>query len=125
LFVDAADSDVESAASLVADLDDSLEWTMPLYDPNDTAEVIQRAAEENLVKSDAVVFFYGNANPRWVLSQVDLYRKLKPQRESDPKLLALIQAPPVPKVPIPIKLRGLKILTFDEAAGFIHGTLVE
>jgi hypothetical protein len=123
LFVDAANDDVESAGKLVAGLDDSLEWTMPLYDPNDTAEVVQSAAARNLVESDAVVFFYGKANPRWVLSQVDLYRKLKPQRSSNPKLLALVTAPPEPKVAIPIRLQGLKVLPIDEAAAYIHESL--
>lgn len=123
LFVYAAHNDIESAGNLVAGLDESFEWTMPLYDPNDTAEIVQNAAAKNLIESDGVVFFYGKANPRWVLSQVDLYRKLKPQRRSSPKLLALVNAPPEPKVPIPIRLQGLKVLSYHEASEFIRASL--
>lgn len=123
LFVNAADNDMQSASELVSNLDKSLEWTMPLYAPSDTAEEVQNVAARNLVDSDAVVFFYGQANPRWVLGQLDLYRKLKPQRARDPKLLALVTAPPEPKVPIPIRLQGLKVLSYAEAVAYIQRSL--
>jgi TIR domain len=121
LFVNASEDDIQSADTLFAELDD---WRLPLYDPSDTAEDRQRAAEKNLVESDAIVFFYSNARPGWVVTQIDLWRKVKRQRsEPEPKLLALVVAPPEPKVKIPIKVQGLKVVPYAEAAKLIKTSL--
>jgi hypothetical protein len=123
LFINAADTDLERAESLVTDLSDSLEWGMPLYDPNARAEDIQTDIEAQLIDCDALVVFYGKASPRWVMGQLQLWRKLAPRRDKEPRLLALVKAPPEPKTPIPLKLQGLRTFTFDEARQQIRTSL--
>lgn len=123
LFVNAADVDVAHAERLVAALDGAFDWELPVYDPAANAEEIQSGIEAQLLDSDALVFFYGEANPRWVRSQLQLYRKLAPRRAREPRMLALVSAPPEPKPPLQIGLQGLQHISLADAPARIRTML--
>lgn len=116
LFVNAAPVDMDRAQLLLENLDDTLEWEMPLYEPGAKAEKIQSQIEPQLIDCDGLVILYGEAGPGWVMSQLQQYRKLAPRRSKEPRLLAIIHVPPETKTPIPLKLRGLTTFHLNEAA---------
>ncbi len=61
------------------------------------AAAINRDLEENIVDSDGIIVVYGKAEQTWVRGQLRLYNKLKPQRRSPPRVLAVYVCPPEPK----------------------------
>jgi hypothetical protein len=124
LFINADRVDMDHAQALLSGLGDDFDWAMPLHDPQVKAEALQEYMEENLVECDGLVIVYGNSRPDWVISQLQLYRKLAPRRTKAPRVLALVKASPDPKPPIPMGLRGWTTLTIDEAADRIKTALV-
>jgi hypothetical protein len=116
LFVNAAPVDIAQAQELVHNLDDSLDWEMPVYEPDAKAEAIQNEIEPQLVDCDALVVIYGKAGVKWVVSQLQQYRKLAPRRKKDPELLAVVGEKKDLALSIPIKLRGMSTFDIHEAA---------
>ncbi|MBV8107570.1 MAG: TIR domain-containing protein [Hyphomicrobiales bacterium] len=116
LFVNAAPIDMAQAKAIVSNLDDSLEWEMPLYEADAKAEAIQNEIEPQLVDCDALVVIYGKAGVKWVVSQLQQYRKLAPRRKKDPQLLAVVGETKDLALSIPIKLRGMATFDINEAA---------
>jgi hypothetical protein len=116
LFVDAAPVDMDQAHAIVSGLDNSLDWEMPLYEPDAKAGEIQNEIEPQLVDCDALVVIYGKAGVRWVVSQLQQYRKLAPRRKSDPRLLAVAGETRELALSIPIKVRGMAAFELAEVA---------
>ena len=116
LFVNAAPPDMEEAQAIVNTLDDFVEWEMPLYDQSASAEAVQNEIEPQLVDCDGLVVVHGKAGPRWVLSQLQQYRKLAPRRKKEPRLLAVVGATKGFALSIPIKLRGMATFEIADAA---------
>jgi hypothetical protein len=116
LFVNAAPVDMAQAQAIVRNLDESLEWEMPVYEPDAKAEAIQNEIEPQLVDCDALVVVYGKAGVKWVVSQLQQYRKLAPRRKKDPQLLAVVSETKDLALSIPIKLRGMATFDINEAA---------
>lgn len=116
LFVNAAPVDMAQAQAIVRNLDESLEWEMPVYDADAKAEAIQNEIEPQLVDCDALVVVYGKAGVKWVVSQLQQYRKLAPRRKKDPQLLAVVSETKDLALSIPIKLRGMATFDINEAA---------
>jgi hypothetical protein len=59
-----------------------------------TSEETRRDLEENLIDCDILLFFYGNTSQAWIRGQLKRFSKVRPQRESPPKLLAICSGPP-------------------------------
>jgi hypothetical protein len=41
-----------------------------------------------------ILFFYGNTSQAWIRGQLKRFSKVRPQRESPPKLVAICSGPP-------------------------------
>jgi hypothetical protein len=110
IFINADRVDRASAEMIGKLLGDrGVDWVLPLSSGGGNArpEELRRELEENLIECDGMIIVYGAAPPAWVQQQLRLYRKLAHRRKSPPRLLALVQAPPMPKASIPIRLPGL------------------
>jgi TIR domain len=109
IFINADTVDKASADAIRESLGDRFGWVMPLslYDTDAKPDELQQDMEANLINSEGLFIVYGAARPAWVASQLQLYRKLAPRRKQSPRLLAVVKAPPEPKVPLSIGLPGL------------------
>ena len=123
VFINASDVDIEDAHVVRERLGDGLAWAMPLHDPDAKAEEVQEYLEANLKNCDGLVVVYGKARPRWVASQLQLYQKLAADRGKDLRVLAIVEAPPEPKAPIPIGLPGLRTVRIADVANVIKPAL--
>ncbi len=115
LFVNAAPADIDDAQAIVSKLDDCVEWEIPFYDSSASAESIQSEIEPQLVECDGLVLICGKGGVRWVVGQLQQYRKLAPRRKQDPRLLAVVGETRDFAISIPIKLRGMATFEIGEA----------
>jgi len=125
LFINADKVDKASADAIKDALGDSVGWTIPLSlaDGDAKPDELQQDMESNLITSDGLVIVYGAARPAWVTSQLQLYRKLAPRRAKSPRLLAVVNAPPEPKTPLPIGLPGMMTLRIESVAEVVKRAL--
>jgi len=75
---------------------------LPMGGPS--SEANRKDLTENLTDCDVLLFIYGDTTQDWIRSQLRFFSKIKPKRESDPKLLAICSGPP-PKPDIGINFR--------------------
>jgi hypothetical protein len=125
IFINADPVDKASADAIKDSLGDRFGWSMPLslYDSQARPEELQEDMESNLINSEGMFIVYGAARPAWVTSQIQLYRKLAPKRQSSLRLLAVVQAPPAPKAPIPVGLPGLLTIEIERVAEVANSLL--
>jgi hypothetical protein len=124
VFVHAAPVDMDRAQALVEVLRDSFDCVRPLYESDAKAEEIQNEIEPKFIECDALVVLFVEAGIRWVEGQIQQFRKLKPKRAKDPRLLAVATASEEGKTFIPIWLRGMTAFPIEEAAARIRAALV-
>jgi len=74
-----------------------------------SSEETRRDLEENLIDCDVLLFFYGNTTQAWIRHQLMRFNKVRPQRESSPKLLAICSGPP-PKPEIGISFPDARVI---------------
>jgi hypothetical protein len=120
IFVDAAQVDVNRAQALIEVLRDSFDCEMPFYESDAKAEQIQNEIENGLVDCDALVVLHGEVGAAWVKGQLQQYRKLRPKRAKDPRLIAVATASKEAKTSIPFWLQGMTTFPIDEAAARIR-----
>ena len=125
IFINADPVDKASADAIKESLGDRFGWSMPLslYDSEARPDELQQDMEANLINSEGMFIVYGAARPAWVTSQIQLYRKLAPRRQSSLRLLAVVQAPPAPKAPISIGLPGLLTIEIDRVSEVANSLL--
>jgi hypothetical protein len=66
----------------------------PLVNRDDPQEPTLNEFEENVVKSKAIVFFFGTVETKWVRKRIDEAAKVALNREHPIKLLGVFAAPP-------------------------------
>ncbi|MEO1199878.1 MAG: toll/interleukin-1 receptor domain-containing protein [Pseudomonadota bacterium] len=103
IFVNANDDDDGLIDQIMTKLDD---MGVNIYAPmnDDNAERIREELEEYYKTCDAIVVVYGEAEPRWVRSQVTMCNKLEHERKRKPRLKALLMAPPEAKANLRMRL---------------------
>jgi TIR domain len=125
IFINADTIDRASADAIKDCLGDRFGWSMPLslYDGDAKPDELQENMESNLINSEGLFIVYGAVRPAWVTSQLQLYRKLAHRRKKGPRLLAVVEAPPGPKAPLPIGLPGLMTIGIDRVQEVINNVL--
>lgn len=125
LFINADAADRANADAIKSLLGGRFGWAVPLalYDEDARPDELQADMEHNLINFEGMVIVYGAARPAWVSSQLQLYRKLAPRRQKTPRLLAIVEAPPAPKAPLPIFLPGLETVGIDRLAELVNSRL--
>ncbi len=83
--------------------------------PGGVAQQNETELIEKTVGCDAIVVFYGAADPDWVGRQMMQVRKYSPQRSAPPRLSWVVYAPPEPKPRLGVRLRGWTMVSMDEA----------
>ncbi len=123
IFINADAVDMANAEAISKCLDGHVGWAMSLHDPTAKAEEVQAYTEKLLIDCDGLVIVYGETRPLWVTSQLQLYRKLAPQREKETRVLAVVEAPPEPKTPIPMGLPRLATIKIEKVANLVISAL--
>jgi hypothetical protein len=117
--------DKASADAIKESLGGRCGWTMPLslVAADAKPDELQEDMESNLINSEGLVIVYGAARPAWVTGQLQLYRKLAARRAKSPRLLAVVNAPPEPKTPLPISLPGMLTIEIGRIAEVVNSVL--
>jgi hypothetical protein len=83
--------------------------TLPEWEGS--ARHLRESLKRKVKECDAAIFVYGQVTPNWIDQQLSEWRKLTAYRERAPHLLAVFQAPPVPKThPLTERPPDLRIL---------------
>ncbi len=112
VFVDAAKdhSEWKLGESICSVLNKHGFWaTLPEWEGS--TRYVRENLKRKVKECDAAIFVYGEVAPKWVDQQLSEWRKLTAYRRRAPHLLAVFQAPPVPKMqPLTERPPGLRIL---------------
>jgi hypothetical protein len=93
VFIDADKQDLEIANEIQKEcLRQSLTTILPMNGPS--SEANRRDLADNLTDCDALFFIYGNTTQDWIRSQLRFFSKVKPKRETEPRILAICSGPP-------------------------------
>jgi hypothetical protein len=93
VFINADDKDMQIAKEVERDcVQNALTAILPMAGPS--SEVIRRDLAENLTDCDMLIFIYGDTTQDWIRGQLRFFNKVRPKRESAPKLLAICSGPP-------------------------------
>jgi hypothetical protein len=108
VFINADDKDLDIAKEIERDcLKNALTAILPMNGPS--SEIIRKDLAENLIDCDMLIFIYGNTTQDWIRGQLRFFNKVKPKRESAPKLLAICSGPP-PKPDIGINFPDAHVI---------------
>ncbi len=108
VFINADDKDMEIAKEVEREcLCNALPAILPMT--GSSSEAIRRDLEENLIDCDVLVFIYGDTTQDWIRGQLRFFNKVRPKRESPPKLLAICSGPP-PKPEIGISFPDAHVI---------------
>jgi len=95
VFINADDKDMKFAKEVEREcVKNALTAILPMSGSSAEAESIRKDLEENLVDCDMLVFIYGDTTQNWIRGQLKFFNKVKPNRKSEPKLLAICSGPP-------------------------------
>jgi hypothetical protein len=96
---------------------------LPLYGGD--AAVWREDLEEKIIWCDALALVYGEAQPRWISSQVMAYSKLKRRRNEPVRVFLICHAPPRPKQKHGVAMPELREIDYDlEAPGDVIKNVV-
>ena len=108
VFINADDKDMTVAKEIEREcLQHALTTILPMSGPS--SEANRKDLTENLTDCDVLLFIYGDTTQDWIRSQLRFFSKVKPKRESDPKLLAICSGPP-PKPDIGINFPNARLV---------------
>jgi hypothetical protein len=100
VFINVDDKDLEIAKEVEREcLQNALTTILPMSGPS--SEAVRNDLAENLIDCDILIFIYGDTTQDWIRGQLRFFNKVRPKRESPPKLLAICSGPP-PKADIGI-----------------------
>jgi hypothetical protein len=112
VFINADDKDLGIAKEVEREcLQNELTTILPVG--GSSAEEARIDLEENLIDCDVLVFIYGDTSLNWIRGQLKRYFKMRPRRESDPKL-TLICSGPTPKPDIGITFPDAHLIKCPE-----------
>jgi hypothetical protein len=93
VFINADSSDMNVAREVEREcLRHALTTVLPISGAS--SEATRRDLEESLTDCDVLLFIYGETTPAWIRSQLRQFSKIRPQRQTQPKLLAICNGPP-------------------------------
>lgn len=114
VFINADDKDMTFAKEVEREcVKNAMTAILPMSGSSAEAESIRKDLEENLVDCDMLVFIYGDTTQNWIRGQLKFFNKVKPNRKSDPKLLAICVGPP-PKPEIGISFPEAHVIDCPE-----------
>jgi hypothetical protein len=79
-----------------------------------SAEANRKDLAENLTDCDVLLFIYGETTQDWIRTQLRFFGKVKPRRDSDPKLLAICSGPPPQKPDIGMSIPNAHVIKCPE-----------
>ncbi len=101
----------------------NIDWERPPYDDGTETRTLQESIESGLVNCDGLLIVHGKSPARWVRGQIQLYRKLRQRRATEPRVLALVQSGEAQEIK-GLGLAGLKIVGLNELSQVIQPVLV-
>jgi hypothetical protein len=75
-----------------------------------SAEANRKDLADNLTDCDVLLFIYGDTTQDWIRSQLRFFSKVKPKRESEPRILAICSGPPAHKPDIGMTFPNARII---------------
>jgi hypothetical protein len=93
IFLSSDQSDLDLAKMLK---DELVKNKFGVLMPNFNGDM-RKDLEENLMMCDSLVFVFGAAEPDWLKRHMLQYRKMKPSRDTPPRVVRIFQGPPEPK----------------------------
>jgi hypothetical protein len=117
-FINCDSVDVSEADTIGGRLGDHVDWERPLYEEKPKAKVLQEAVESRLVDCDGLLILHGKSPLGWVRAQLQLYRKLRQRRASDPRVLAVVQLNKAPQLN-GVGLAGLQVVGVNDLPAII------
>jgi hypothetical protein len=112
VFINADDRDMDIAKEIEREcLRNELTAILPMVGPS--SEAIRKDLAESLIDCDVLVFIYGNTTQEWIRSQLRFFSKVRPNRQSSPRLMAICSGPP-PKPDIGISFPDARLIACPE-----------
>jgi hypothetical protein len=109
VFINADTSDMNVAREVEREcLRHALTTVLPIVGAS--SEATRKDLEESLTDCDVLLFIYGETTPAWIRSQLRQFNKIRPQRQSDPKLLAIYNGPPREKPDIGVTFPNARVI---------------
>lgn len=113
VFINADDRDLLIAKEIEREcLQKALTTYLPMSGPSSSAN--RKDLAENLTDCDVLLFIYGDTTQDWIRSQLRFFGKVKPKRDTDPKLLAICSGPPAQKPDIGISIPNAHVINCSE-----------
>jgi hypothetical protein len=113
VFINADHNDINVAKEIEREcLQHALTTFLPMNGPS--SEASRKDLEENLIDCDVLLFIYGDTTQDWIRSQLRFFGKVKPKRESEPKLLAICSGPPAQKPDIGVSVPNAHVINCPE-----------
>lgn len=114
VFINADRNDLSVAREIEREcVKNALAAILPMAGPS--SEANRRDLMDNLTDCEILLFIYGETEQSWIRSQLRLYSKIRSQRETDPKLLAICSGPPPEKPDIGISLPNAQVIHCPDA----------
>jgi hypothetical protein len=109
VFINADNSDMNVARDVEREcLRHALTTILPIAGVS--SEETRKDLEESLTDCDVLLFIYGETTPAWIRSQLRQFSKIRPQRQADPKLLAICNGPPRDKPDIGVTFPNAHVI---------------
>lgn len=109
VFINADSKDLRVAKDIEREcLRHALTTILPMAGPS--SEANRKDLADNLIDCDVLLFIYGDTTQDWIRSQLRFFSKVKPKRETDPKLLAIYSGPPSEKPDIGISFPNAHVI---------------
>lgn len=114
VFIDADIGDFEVAQAIQKEFA-AHQFPVALSSRGESSEEARTELKEFLVDSDVILFLYGSSRPTWITGQLRLFTKVRPRRESEPRLLAIYTGPPEDKEEIHFAIPDARELACRES----------
>jgi hypothetical protein len=121
-FINCASVDVKEADAIGSNLLARVDWERPAYEDKPKARTLQEAIESSLIDCDGLLILHDKSPAGWVRAQLQLYRKLRQRRASDPRVMAVVQFGAAPELK-GVGLAGVKIIGVGDLSDVIGATI--
>jgi hypothetical protein len=114
IFINADSKDLSVAHEISREcVRHALTTFLPIVGPSSAES--RKDLEDNLTDCDVLLFIYGDTTPDWIRSQLRFFSKVKPRRETEPKLLAICSGPPAEKPEIGVSFPNAHLINCPNA----------
>jgi hypothetical protein len=112
VFIDHDRKDEQAALKIRDALSDVMDVSRPKASGG--AETIRKDRRDKMLEAESLVFLYGDVKQSWIDSELNAFKAIRHERTQPAHKQIVLEAPPTPKNPPSVVLKGMETLKADK-----------